>query len=123
MALLAALIPLGRWEGRRAIEREQRGMAKVRAAIGPSLDAPTLSDWYDEPSGAFSCLRYWVGTDPYALEVCFDRKGRLIEATDERSGLPRIWSLRYRPKAAKIRIEPSLYKELKRKLVLAQPES
>jgi hypothetical protein len=88
---LAALVPLGRWERSRRADEENRGMREVAAAVG-SLDSPSLSAFRDNED--FDCLLYKRNGNPFALELCVDLQGRLIEAIDRRGDEPRIWSLR-----------------------------
>lgn len=104
---IVGLFFAGRWERSRAIGAEVRGIERVRATIGPSLDVATLDDYYLTPpltDPQMKCLRYRAGNDPYALQLCFDLQGRLIEAIDERSGEARIWSLRWDPGATRTRV-------------------
>jgi hypothetical protein len=51
------------------------------------------------------CLLYKRGRNPFALELCFDGAGRVIEAIDRRGGSPRISSIREDPSASNIRID------------------
>jgi hypothetical protein len=89
--VLAALVPLGRWERSRRADEQNRGMGVVAAAVGP-LDSPSLSAFRDNQD--FDCLLYERSGNPFALELCVDLQGRLIEAIDRRGDDPEIWSLR-----------------------------
>lgn len=100
--VLAALVPVGRWEAARRADEQIRGMRTVRAVIG-RLDSPSLSGY--RRLSLFDCLTYRRGRNPFALELCFDREGRLIEAIDRRSGDPRIWSLRDDPTRSTLHAE------------------
>ena len=100
--VLVALVVIGRWERSERAEDQVRGMAKVRAAVGP-LDSDTL-EGYRYLSG-FQCLVYERGRNAFALELCVDSRGRLVEAIDRRSGEPRIWSLRDDPSRSTIRLD------------------
>jgi hypothetical protein len=102
---LLALIPLGRWEARRHARREVTGIERVLAAIGP-LDQPSL-DAYRKGVGnpGLDCLLYKRGANPYALEICFDAAGRVIEGYDRRGTGPKIWSLREAPTASTVHID------------------
>jgi hypothetical protein len=97
---LIALIPIGRWERTRHVERQVDGMRHVATAIGP-LDSPSLAGYRRLPS--FDCLTYKRGNDPFALELCFLDDGRIVEAIDRRSGEPKIWSLRDDSRRATLR--------------------
>jgi hypothetical protein len=110
------LIALGRWEGDRHASQEMRGMRRVLAAIGP-LDNPSLSMYRVHVGFGFDCLLYRRGRNRFALEVCFDNPGRVIETIDRRgSGDPQISSLREDPGASKIRIDRALADRLLKRL-------
>ncbi|MHB8643726.1 MAG: hypothetical protein ACYDA3_12675 [Gaiellaceae bacterium] len=105
VVVLLALIPIGRWEARRHARLEIAGIQRVLAAIGP-LDQPSL-DAYRKGVGnpGLDCLLYKRGTNPFALELCFDAAGRVIEGYDRRGKGPKIWSLREDPSASTVRID------------------
>ena len=106
LLVLLALIPLGRWEARRHARHELAGIRRVLAEIG-RFDQPSL-DAYRVGVGThyeLSCLLYRRGTNPFALEFCFDGAGRVVEAYDRRGGSPRIWSIREDPGASHIVID------------------
>ncbi len=101
VGLVVAAIPLGRWERAGAIRAQQQKIERIARlaphGIGPrGLGAFRLSTTFD-------CLLYRVGPNAYAVELCFDGNGRLIEAIDRRNEASlRIGSLRYDPAAAPI---------------------
>ena len=101
-AALLALIPLGRWERSERAEEQVAGMRTVLAAVG-RLDDPSLSAFRVLTN--FRCLLYKRGRNPFALELCVDREGRLIEAIDRRSGSPQFWSLRDDPTRSTIQLD------------------
>jgi len=103
--VLVALIPVGRWEARRHARHEIAGIKRVLAAIGP-LDSSSL-DAYRKGVGnpGLDCLLYKRGTNPFALEICFDAAGRVVEGYDRRGSGPKIWSLREDPTASTVRID------------------
>lgn len=107
--LLAAVAVYGRWEAQRSLDAERRGILGVRNLVGEELLAPSVSDYYGD--GVYVCLRYWAGGDPFALSLCYDGKGRLVEAVDERSGTPKFYSLRYRPAAAPVTVSTDAIRE------------
>lgn len=102
IAALGLLVVVGRWEGRRHADRENAKILRIREAVG-SLGRP-------HPTGfrilnPFTCLTYARGGNKYALELCVDGAGRVVEAIDRRSGTPRIASLREDPGAATVRVD------------------
>ena len=102
IALLGLLVAVGRWEGRRHADKENSKILRIREAVG-RLDRP-------KPTGfrilnPFTCLTYRSGPNKYALELCVDGAGRVVEAIDRRSGTPRIASLREDPGAATVRVD------------------
>jgi hypothetical protein len=113
VVLAAALVVVGRWEGDRHSDAENRGIARVRRLVGP-LDSPSLSAFRLLPR--FSCLVYRRSGEQFALELCMDRDGRVVEAIDRRSATPRIWSLREQPSAADVRVDRGEVDRLIKKL-------
>jgi len=105
--VLLALIPIGRWEARRHARHELAGIRGVLRAIGP-YDQPSL-DAYRQGVGnpGLDCLLYRRGTNPYALEFCFDGAGRVVEGYDRRGTSPRIWSIREVPASSDIHVDRS----------------
>jgi hypothetical protein len=102
IAVLALLVVVGRWEGRRHADKENAKILRIREAVG-SLDRP-------RPTGfrilnPFTCLTYGRDGNKYALELCVDRTGRVVEAIDRRGGTPRIATLREDPGAATVRVD------------------
>lgn len=115
-AVLVALIPLGLWESNRHADSELRGMRRVQAAIGP-LDQPSLDAYRVNIGTGFDCLLYKRGINRFALELCFDKQGRLIEAIDRRgAGDPKISSLREAPGDGTIRVDRALVDRLLKRL-------
>jgi hypothetical protein len=74
-------------------------MERTRALVGP-LAQPALSGYRIE--SAFDCLVYKRGPDPFALELCVDPSGRLVETIDRRTATRRISSLTADPGASTI---------------------
>jgi hypothetical protein len=102
IASMALLVVVGRWEGRQHADKENAKILRIREAVG-RLDRP-------RPTGfrilnPFTCLTYRRGANKYALELCVDGAGRVVEAIDRRSGTPRIASLREDPGAATVRVD------------------
>ncbi len=100
--LLVALVVAGRWEDRRWAEGQVRGMARVLSLVGP-LDSPSLSGYRRLP--AFDCLVYRRGENPFALEVCVDPAGRVVETIDRRRFDRAISSLRADPEASTLHVD------------------
>lgn len=110
-AVVAVLVlaVLGRHERATANSHEENGIRATAALTdGRKPSAYRLTAFAD-------CLLYPVQGDPYALELCFDRRGRLIEAIDRHTrSHTRISSVRYHPSLSPIRRDPhSLFRELK----------
>ena len=104
IAVLIALIPIGRWEARRHARHELAGIRAVLATIGP-IDQPSLDAYRVGVGPGMDCLLYRRGKNPFALEFCFDGHGRVIEAIDRRGDAPQIWSIREDPSASDIRLD------------------
>jgi hypothetical protein len=104
VAALGALVLVGRWEGRRHARAEVAKMRRTYEAVGP-LDNPTLDAYRIDIDFRFDCLLYRRGSNRFALELCFDRKGRLAEAIDRRTRHEKIASLREDPAASTIRVD------------------
>jgi hypothetical protein len=111
--VLAALVVVGRVEGRRQARSQVHGMERVRALIGP-LDAPSLSGYRVMPG--FDCLVYRRGSNPYALELCADPQGRVVETIDRRRVDRKIHSLRYDPPASTLRVDRGVVDRLLRRM-------
>ena len=111
--MLAALVGVGRWERSRNARDQLRGMERVRALVGP-LDSRSLSGY--RVQAGFDCLVYRSGRNPFALELCFDRAGRLVEAIDRRTQTRHISSLRSDPSASSVRVDRREIDRLLRKM-------
>lgn len=116
IAILAGavvLVAVGRWEGRSEARREMNGFRIVERLVGP-LDSRSLSGYRVFP--AFDCLTYRRGSNDFALELCVDHQGRVVEAIDRRSFDRRIWSLRFDPSASTVRVDRREVDRLLRKM-------
>jgi hypothetical protein len=120
VAVLAGLVLVGRWEGRRHERAEIVGMRRVFNLVG-SLDNPSLSAYRIDIDFQFDCLLYRRGTKRDALELCFDRSGRLAEAIDRRSDIAFFASLREHPQASTIRVDRALVVKLLKRLGAPTP--
>lgn len=94
VAVIVVLVVVGRSERSSQATREMNGFHIVQKLIGP-LDSKTLSGY--RVFAAFDCLTYRRGKNPFALELCVDHSGRVVEAIDRRSEVRRIWSVRFDP--------------------------
>jgi len=112
---LAVLVVVGRNEGRRHAQEENRGIAEIRALVGP-LDSRSVDRYRLLPQ--FSCLLYGRDDNAFALELCVDRVGRVVEAIDRRNRRkPRIYSLREDASAATVRVDRAEVDRVIRKLL------
>jgi hypothetical protein len=113
VVLLALLVAVGRWERSRNADEQVRGMERVLALVGP-LDQRALSGYRREPG--FDCLVYRRGRNRFALELCVDAHGRIVEAIDRRREDRRIYSLRSDPTASTVRVDRGEVDRLLRKM-------
>jgi hypothetical protein len=118
--VVLGLVFLGRWEGRHHERAEIAGMQRVLDLVGP-LDNPSLSAYRIDIDFEFDCLIYRRGSNRYALELCFDRSGRLVEAIDRRRSKEYIASLREHPEASTIRVDRALVVRLLKRLGAPPP--
>lgn len=102
LAAVSGLVVVGRWEGRRDAREQVEGMSHTLALIGP-LDAPSLAGFRILPE--FDCLVYRRGANPFALEMCVDAEGRVVETIDRRTETRHISSLRYDPASSTLRVD------------------
>ena len=109
----AGLVAVGRWEGRREAAREMRGFRVVQRLVGP-LDSTSLSGFRVFPT--FDCLTYRRGANEFALELCVDHAGNVVEAIDRRTYDRRIWSLRFDEGASTDHVDRSEVDRLLRKM-------
>jgi hypothetical protein len=109
---LALLVPLGRWERSRWVSSQVLGMERIRVAIGP-LDSAGLIGYRVLPG--FDCLVYRGGQNPYALELCVDAAGRVVQAIDRRHGRT-YYSLQAEPTASTFRVDRREVDRLLRKM-------
>jgi 4-amino-4-deoxy-L-arabinose transferase-like glycosyltransferase len=115
LALLGALVAVGRWEARRHARDENNRIAGIRALVGP-LDRPKPDAYRVNVGTGFDCLLWKRNGFPYALELCFTSDGRVVEAIDRRNSRLHIASLREDPGRATTRIDPQLARRLLRGL-------
>ena len=102
VVVLVALVPIGAWERERRADEESAGMRSVLAEVG-SLDSQDLRGF--RIFANFDCLVYERGRDDFALELCVDDHGRVVEAIDRRDGTPEVWSLRDDPSKSEVVVD------------------
>jgi len=112
LVVLGLLVAIGRWERDRWVRSQVHGMERTRAAIGP-LDSSSLIGYRVLPE--FDCLVYRRGRDPYALELCVDGAGRVVQTIDRRRGRT-YYSLQAEPTASTFRVDPEVVEPLLRKM-------
>jgi hypothetical protein len=113
-AVALGLVAIGRVEGHRQQQQTVRGIERVRAAIGPSLTHPGPTDYV--ATGDETCLLWASGGRSYALELCMNWQGEVIEADDRRGVTLEVYRLVGHPGAAPFRIDPQLTSSLVTKL-------
>lgn len=103
--LLAILLTAyGRWEGRRAVQGELDGMREILALVGPSLERRVPTAY--RPAEQLACLIYQTSKlEPFGIELCFARDGRLVETIDRRGSGIHAAGLREQPEASDIRFD------------------
>jgi hypothetical protein len=106
---LAVLIGIGSWERESRADEQSDGMRRVLSEVGP-LDGPDLRGFRIFTN--FECLVYERGRNDFALEVCVDEDGRVVEAIDRRDGSPEIWSVRDDPTRSEVRVDRTQVDEL-----------
>jgi hypothetical protein len=102
LVLAVALVAVARWERTRHADRENGGIERVRDAVS-TLEGPTLAGFRFQEE--FQCLIYRRGGRTFALELCADWDGRIIEGIDRRGDEVEIWSLREDPERARVRVD------------------
>jgi hypothetical protein len=102
--IAAALLMLaGRWERAHAARTANAQMHAIMVAAGP-LGALNVTGYrYGPPD----CMSYRANGNPYALQLCFDRVGRLVETVDRRATVPKYASLTWDPALATTRWPPA----------------
>jgi hypothetical protein len=98
------IVVVGRFERRSEQRRNLNGIALVRSLVGAQIGKP---DNYRVSPGLY-CLLYGEGGRSFALELCDDQYGRLVEAVDRRGTLPVFYSLTSEPGIANERVDLSL---------------
>ena len=100
----AVVVAAGRYEKASASRTQVHGLAHVFALVGPHWATAATAYRLAPP---FDCLLYPVRGNPYALELCFDPSGQIVEAVDRR-GKPddaKFWTLRFDEAASTLRVD------------------
>jgi hypothetical protein len=111
--VLVALVPIGAWERDRRADGESAGMRTVLEEVGP-LDSQDLRGF--RIFANFDCLVYERGRNDFALELCVDDSGRVVEAIDRRDGTAEVWSLRDDPSRSKVVVDRGEVNRLLRRM-------
>jgi hypothetical protein len=102
--LITGLVGAGLAERSHRAREQSRAIAEVASEVGP-LDSPEL-DSYRYLFDHLQCLLYRRGRNPFALELCIDEKGRVVEAIDRRTApKPLVHSLRDDPTRSSVRVD------------------
>jgi hypothetical protein len=97
----ACLVAVGRWETHHFEHSETRRIEALwQAQEGRRPTSYRLAAPID-------CLGYPHGRDPFAVELCFDAMGRLVEAVDRSGQSSKLWSVTFVPSAAPVTVPPS----------------
>jgi hypothetical protein len=99
---LAVFVATGRWERGHRADVQSDGMRTVLDEIGP-LDSRDLRGF--RIFANFQCLVYERGRNDFALELCVDRDGRVVEAIDRVDGTAEVWSLRDDPTQSELFVD------------------
>jgi hypothetical protein len=111
--VLVALVPIGAWERERRADGESAGMRSVLQEVGP-LDSQDLRGF--RIFANFQCLVYERGRNDFALELCVDARGRVVEAIDRRDGTAEVWSLRDDPSRSQVVVDRGEVNRLLRRM-------
>jgi hypothetical protein len=102
IACAAAVVAAGRWEMHRFEASEGARMQAVWQEVARSRPAAYRI------AAPVDCLDYARGKDLFALEVCFDSAGRLVDVIDRRDlANSKRWSLRFDAGASPLTVAPS----------------
>jgi hypothetical protein len=113
LCVLVALVPIGAWERERRADDESAGMRTVLEEVGP-LDSKDLRGF--RIFANFDCLVYERGRNDFALELCVDDDGRVIEAIDRRDGTAEVSSLRDDPSRSEVVVDRAEVNRLLRRM-------
>lgn len=105
VACALAVVALGRWERERAVDQERAALLEAFQAVGGHVASRDISA-YRLGVGLPDCLVYASGRNPYAISLCFDKRGRLVESVDRRGAEPRYASLVRMPERAPVVVPP-----------------
>lgn len=95
------VVLVGRYERARERRKQLDGIALVRALVGSRIAKP---DNYRVSTNLY-CLLYSARGRVFALELCSDQYGRIVEAVDRRGTLPVFYSVTDEPGVANEHID------------------
>lgn len=110
-AIVALLAAVGAWERDRRADDQSRGMASVLSSVG-GLESSSLHGF--RIFVGFQCLVYERGRNEFALELCVDHEGRVVEAIDRLGPKPVVWSLRDDPTRSSVWVDRATVERLLR---------
>ena len=110
---LVALVAIGAWERERRADDQSAGMRAVLEQVEP-LGSQALRGF--RIFANFDCLVYERGRNDFALEVCVDDRGRVVEAIDRRDGTAEVWSLRDDPSQSEVVVDRAEVNRLLRRM-------
>ncbi len=108
LAVAGAAVLVGRWELHRDAARQNARMLTVLRTVGDIRTRAASGYRVGDPS----CLAYPRPDNKFALQLCFDAQGRLVETVDRRGIHPIYASLTYEPSLAATRFPSSLIDRL-----------
>ncbi|NUR74873.1 MAG: hypothetical protein HOQ28_01135 [Thermoleophilia bacterium] len=108
VVVAVVVVIVGRAERNSERQKNLDGIAAVRTLVGSRIDRPID---YRTPPG-LSCLIYRSGARAFALELCSDPGGRVVEAVDRRGSLPRFYSITSEPDRATLTMPPQKVQRL-----------
>lgn len=113
LVVAIVVVIVGRYERNSERRKNLDGIAAVRTLVGARIDQPVD---YRTPPG-LSCLIYRLGARAYALELCSDPRGRVVEAVDRRGSLPRFYSVTSEPDRATLTMPPQKVQRLIKEII------
>jgi hypothetical protein len=110
--LAIVIVVVGREERTSERRHDLDGIALVRSLVGRRIGSAVN---YRVSSNLY-CLLYSARRRVFALELCVDGQGRIVEAVDRRGTLPTFYSVAAEPTAANERLDLHLVSRLIAKL-------
>lgn len=104
LALALVTVLVGRAGRANEQRKELDGIALVRLLVGKKIGQPVN---YRVSTGLY-CLLYTARGRPFALELCADPYGRIVEAADRRGSVPAFYNITFEPAIATEHIDMHL---------------